>query len=67
MSKWEYIFVSQYTSYVHEVNGNVHEDWKDKGRTGLNIYTYFDQIGEDGWELVLHAYDQYVFKRPIEE
>jgi hypothetical protein len=73
MQKWEYQFVSGDTQgdiwYPRWVNGQELPNWK-KGPT---LYAYANQLGEQGWELVVARYTggagygtvaRLIFKRP---
>jgi hypothetical protein len=69
VQKWGYLFV---TFQVHkfyrpkEVNGKELQDWK----RGPSMIDYFNQLGEEGWELVRLKEFSYgkeveaIFKRP---
>ena len=58
MAKWEYLSAyveatvnfNLYSSVrkVRAINGNELDNWKN----GLSVYEYFDQLGEQGWEMI---------------
>jgi len=79
MQKWEYVFVVPDYGKVgwlpRYVNGEELPDWKN----GKSFYTYANELGKQGWELIATSYNSkqnlgntisshylMTFKRPIE-
>jgi len=64
MQKWEYwevvVYFDKQVPFPFIVNGQELRDWKK----GPNWFTYRNQLGDQGWELVGFGNGGWVFKRP---
>jgi hypothetical protein len=57
MQKWEYLLVVFYGHTIISINdGN--SDYKER-------VSYFNQLGQEGWELAGISEDTFIFKRPL--
>jgi hypothetical protein len=72
MIKWEYLeVVVMFASDVHE--GEVVSRITTNGKTIFDdrkkpsyLFGYFNQLGKDGWELIIRDHNKFYFKRPLE-
>ena len=72
MIKWEYLEVFViFASDVYEgevvsriaANGTIIFDDRKKPKY---LFGYFNQLGKDGWELIIRDHNKFYFKRPLE-
>lgn len=61
MQKWEYMFVRIEPSSFEVMSVN----FEDMPKPRPNFIEFFNQIGSDGWELVIQWGVIWVFKRPV--
>ncbi len=66
MQKWEYLFIPlQITAHKNQLypfaqHGKELPNWEN----GPTLSQYFNQYGEQGWELISVEDRVYIFKRP---